>query len=304
MGCTADDRRLAVRLMGPPGGRLLACLGIVAALAVAAPGAVVPSVAAEGAAAPPAVAAPAAVRARLHASFSPDRLGASTTIGFGFTLHAPEGMTPPPLTSIVLRMPAGMNYLHSTLGLATCTKAQIIAHGSRGCPADSLLGSGSSYVEVPFGKTNGREWPQIQVFNGRPHDEHTVVLFYVNGLMPVFAQLVFKGELLPDRGIYGTKLKVTVPLVESITDGPDVSIVRVHATLGPKHLLYKGRAHGHIHYFHPHGIEVPRRCPKGGFPFAADFAFQGGVTAQARTKVPCPGALGRARRRAAHEHRP
>lgn len=284
--------------MGRPAGRLLACLAVAVALAVAAPGVVMPS-----AAAPLAVAPPAAVKARLHASFSPDRLGASTTIGFGFTLHGPGGMTPPPLTSIVLHMPAGMNYLHSTLGLATCTKAQIVAHGSRGCPVDSLLGSGSSYVEVPFGKTNGREWPQIEAFNGRPHHEHTVVLFYVNGLMPVFAQLVFKGELLPDRGIYGTKLKVTVPLVESITDGPDVSIVRVHATLGPKHLLYRGRAHGRVHYFHPHGIEVPRHCPKGGFPFAADFTFQGGLTAEAMTKVPCPRTVRRARR-AAREHRP
>src|SRR5258707_1210388 len=45
----------------------------------------------------PSGAAASGETATLHAGFSPDRLGAGTTISFGFHLATSEGLAPPPL---------------------------------------------------------------------------------------------------------------------------------------------------------------------------------------------------------------
>lgn len=228
-------------------------------------------------------------QASLHASFSPNRLGASTTISFGFHLATVDGLAPPPLTSVVLHIPAGMNYTLTTLGLAICQPAVLQTKGLRGCSPNSRLGSGSAFVEVPFGTGSGHEIPEIQAVMGPPtRDGDMVVLFYANGQTPVFAQLVFQGEVLPDTGAFGSQLATTVPLIPSVPNGPDVSIVSVDTTIGPSHLTYYRRVHGRLRPFHPLGIGVPERCPRGGFPFNASFTFQDGSHASASTTVPCP----------------
>jgi len=227
-------------------------------------------------------------RASLQASFSPDRLGTPTTIGFGFHLATSEGAAPPPLTSMDLRMPAGMNYTTTTLGLAICQPAVLLAHGLAGCPPNSRLGYGSAVVEVPFGTGDGHEIPEIQAVSGPSPNGNLVVLFYANGETPVYAQLDFSGEVLPDSGAFGSQLSTSVPLVPSVPGGPDVSIVNVQATIGPSHLTYYKHVHGRLVPFHPRGVAVPERCPRGGFPFAAEFTFQDGTSASAQTTVPCP----------------
>jgi hypothetical protein len=235
---------------------------------------------------PPAV--EASPRVALHASFTPERLSAPTTIGFSFTIARVHGHAPPPLTHMVLRMPAGLGYASSTLGLAICDPAMLVADGLRGCPANSRLGSGSARVEVPFGEGTGREIPGIQALMGPPHDGNVVVLFYANGEIPIFAQLVFAGELLSSPTPFGMTLDTSVPLVPSVTNGPPVSILSVSSTIGPARLTYYHRVHGRLVGYRPLGIELPPRCPRGGFPFAADFTFLDGSTATATHRVPCP----------------
>jgi len=228
-------------------------------------------------------------QASLHAAFTPDRLSASTTISYGFHLQTSTGLAPPPLQSIVLHMPAGMNYTLTTLGLAICQPAVLQAKGVAGCPPNSRLGSGSAIVEVPFGTGSGHEIPEIQAVSGPPSPGgDMVVLFYANGQSPVSAQLVFRGEVLPDSGVFGSQLATTVPLVTSVPGGPDVSIVSVNATIGPSGLTYYKHVHGKLEPFHPLGIGVPERCPRGGFPFSASFVFQDGSQTSTSTTVPCP----------------
>ena len=228
--------------------------------------------------------------ATLNASFSPDRLGAPTTITFGFHLATSEGTAPPPLTSLDLKLPAGVNYTTTTLGLAVCQPAALLARGLAGCPPNSRLGFGSAYVEVPFGTGAGQEVPEIQAVAGPSPNGNLTVLFYANGLDPVSAQLTFSGEVLPASGRFGSQLAVNVPLVTSVPGGPDVSIVSVTTTIGPSHLTYYKRVHGHLVAFHPQGVSVPERCPRGGFPFAAEFDFQDGSSTSAATTVPCTAA--------------
>jgi len=231
--------------------------------------------------------------ASLHASFSPNRLGAPTTITFGFHLQTVEGQAPPPLTALDLRMPAGMNYTTTTLGLSICEPASLLAKGLAGCPPNSRLGYGSALVEVPFGVGAGHEIPEVQAVAGPSRAGNLVVLFYANGLFPVSAQLTFAGEVLPDSGAFGSQLQANVPLVASVPGGPDVSIVSVQSTIGPAHLTYYKHVRGRRVAFHPRGVAVPERCPHGGFPFAASFAFQDGSETTASTSVPCPARLRR-----------
>jgi hypothetical protein len=236
----------------------------------------------------PASAGALAERATLHASFSPNRLGAPTTISFGFQLSTAEGTAPPPLSALDLRMPAGMNYTTTTLGLAICQPAALLERGLAGCSPNSRLGYGSALVEVPFGTGAGHEIPEVQALSGPSPNGNLVVLFYANGQSPVFAQLAFSGEVLPDTGRFGSQLATTVPSVTSVPGGPDVSIVSVQTTIGPSHLIYYKHSHGHLVPFRPRGVSVPERCPRGGFPFAADFTFQDGSQASGSTTVPCP----------------
>jgi hypothetical protein len=226
--------------------------------------------------------------ASLQASFTPDRLGVPTTIGFGFHVATAEGAAPPPLTRVDMHMPAGMDYTTTTLGLAICQPAVLLARGLAACPPNSRLGFGSASVEIPFGLGAGQEIPEIQALSGPSPHGNLTVLFYANGLTPVYAQLTFSGEVLPDSGPYGSQLATTVPLVTSVPGGPDVSIVSVHATIGPSHLTYYRHVHGRLVPFRPRGVSVPARCPEGGFPFAAEFTFQDGNRTTAQTTVPCP----------------
>jgi len=236
----------------------------------------------------PASALAVSENATLNASFSPNRLGTPTTIMFGFHLATAEGTAPPPLTRMDLEMPAGMNYTTTTLGLATCQPAALAANGLAGCPANSRLGYGSADVEVPFGTGAGHEIPEIQAVSGPAPNGNLTVLFYANGLYPVYAQLAFSGEVLPDSGRFGSQLATTVPLIASVPGGPDVSVLSVTSTIGPSHLTYYKHVHGRRVSFHPRGVSVPERCPRGGFPFAAEFTFLDGSHTSAQTTVPCP----------------
>jgi hypothetical protein len=233
----------------------------------------------------------------LHTSFSPNRLGASTTIGFGFDIAGPDGGAPPPLSNVSLRLPAGINYLSTTLGLAICQPAALLERGLAGCSPNSRLGFGSAFVEVPFGETSGHEIPNIQALMGPPHNGNIVVLFYADGREPVSAQLVFQGELIAGTQTLGGSLDTAIPLVPSVTAGPPVSIVSVRTTIGPAHLTYYERVHGRKVSFHPVGVSVPQRCPRGGFAFSATFSFADGTTTVANSTVPCPSRRAPSKRR-------
>ncbi len=225
---------------------------------------------------------------KLQASFMPDRYNASTTINFGFTITNSEGGLPSPLTHVDLRMPPGTSYLTSQLGVAECRPQRLVESGLKGCPANSRLGMGSAFVEVPFGENAGHEIPEIQALMGPPHNGNVVILFYANGLAPVYAQIVFQGELVTAGGEFGEDLAAAVPLIPSVTNGPPVSIINVKSTIGPNGLTYYKRVHGRLVGYKPQGVSVPEHCPRAGYVFAADFAFLDGTTTTATTRIPCP----------------
>lgn len=225
---------------------------------------------------------------KIDTGYSPNQLGANTTVSFGFRIASAAGGVPSPLISVDLRLPSGMGLFTSTLGLDTCYPEPLLALGPEGCPSNARIGFGRAIAEVLVEHQIMTEPATVTAYMGPSDHERIVVLFYADGESPVSAQLVFPGQLYSDSGAYGERLSTAVPLIPTMPDGPDISVVRFESTIGPRHLTYTQRVHGRTVRFRPAGITVPERCPRGGFPFAAEFDFQDGSHVVARHRVPCP----------------
>jgi hypothetical protein len=235
-----------------------------------------------------AASAQASQRVQLRVGFSPDKLGASTTIMVGFKIATASGRVPSPLTNVNIRLPAGVSLSTSTLGLDVCDPAVLEGRGLSGCSPNALMGFGSALVEVPFGPVIAHENVSIAMLMGPPANGHTTMLFYVNGLSPVYAQLVFPGVLLPDSGPFGAHLDTAIPLTPSLPGAPNAAVVYLQSSLGPRNLIYYKRIHNRRIAYRPRGVTTPTTCPHGGFPFAAIFSFEDGTTTTATSTVACP----------------
>ncbi len=235
------------------------------------------------------VAARAAPMVTLETSFNPDRAGVRTTIEFGFQVHSTNHRrAPSPVTDLDLHLPAGLGLVTSTLGLANCTPAALLEQGVAGCPPNARIGFGSAVVAVPAEPEPVLEEGSITALVGPPNSEHLEVLFYAEGHSPVSAQLVFPGQVLSDSAPFSGRLNTAIPLIPTWPGGPDVAVTRMRSTIGPLGLTYYRRVDGKVVPFHPRGIAVPKRCPRGGFRFRADISFLDGARASATSTVPCP----------------
>jgi hypothetical protein len=240
-------------------------------------------------------AAQAAPSARLSATFTPERLGRRTTLGFGFRISAGAGQAPPALTEIDLSYPNYLGIALSGLGLATCTAATLEASGPPGCPANSIMGYGHALAEISLGPEIVTESAPLLIMRAPDREGHFALLFYAIGTAPIDARVVFPGMVLAAPAPFGGRVSIDVPLVPSIPGAPDVALVQLHATLGPSRVTYYEQVAGRTLAYQPSGLLLPDSCPRGGFPFAAEFSFADGIHARARTAVPCP-ARGRPRR--------
>lgn len=235
---------------------------------------------------------------KLQATLTPERLGQGTTIGFGFQIATPAKRVPPPLTGVEVSYPVELGFALSELGLATCSAETLEASGPEGCPANSLMGLGTALAEIPVGPEILHETAHVTIVRTTERSGHLALLIYADGETPVSAQIVFPGLVSPAAPPFGGRLDMSIPLVPSLPEAPDVAVVQFHSTLGPSHLRYHEHIHGRVVQYEPKGIPLPDQCPRGGFPFAARFTFQDGSYANAHTTVPCPkhGSPGRRRR--------
>lgn len=226
--------------------------------------------------------------ARLSASFSPERLGAPTTVTTSLRVTPPPGVGALPVTKIELSFPAELGFGTSELGLEDCLPAQLEAHSASACPQNSLMGHGSALVQVPFGPRVVSEAAPVTIFSQPVRNGQVGLLFLASGTLPVIANLVFGGFVGNAHNPYGGVLETTLPLVGSVPKGPDVALVALRTAIGGTGILYRERVKGRVLTFHPKGMLLPRRCPRGGFPFAARLSFGDGSSADAHTTVACP----------------
>ena len=233
-------------------------------------------------------AAHAALGVSLDATLTPERLGHSTAVGLGFQIRERGGRVPPPLTEVDLQYPSELGIATSGLGVATCVPATLESLGVEGCPADSVMGYGTALTELPGAPARLRETNGLTIVRGPTEGGHLTFLINATGAAPVITALTFPAVLLPARAPYGERLLARIPPTPSFPGAPDVAVVKMHATLGSPGLLYNERVGNKVLTYHPAGILLPSRCPRGGFQFAARLGFQDGSHAVARTTVECP----------------
>jgi hypothetical protein len=185
-----------------------------------------------------------------------------------------------------LYYPANIGLVTSGLGLETCTPIQLETRGR--CPANSLMGYGSALVEIPVGYEPVQEEGQITTWMAPVQDGHLALLFYAEAQAPVFATLIFTGQVREAPAPFGGQIATSIPVIETLPGAPDAAVLRLTATVGPMNVTYYARFRGKRIPYHPNGLRLPETCPHGGFPFAANFTFLDGTRAHARAAVPCP----------------
>jgi hypothetical protein len=155
------------------------------------------------------------------------------------------------------------------------------------------MGRGTATAEIPIGGEVIAESARVELFSAPVQSGRLALLVYAFGESPVFAQLVFPAVVVPAASPYSEGIETSVPLVPSLPGAPDVAVTRFQMALGTTsegigRFVYYRRVHGQRVPYAPSGLLLPPRCPRGGFPFEAHFAFEDGTTASAHTSVACP----------------
>lgn len=231
--------------------------------------------------------ATAAPVVNLHVNLSPLQAGRSTTIYISFKISArDEGV--PPLSGFDIRLPAGMDFATTTLGLSTCSEVSLLAEGVGACPPDSVMGFGSVQVQAPFGPQFLAESAHLTTFMTTLTEGHTTMLFYVDGRVPVIAPLVLSTQFRAAANSLDSELNTAIPLIPAAPGTGNVVILGFRSSIGPQGVTYYRRVHGRTVSYQPEGLRVPANCPRTGFAFLASFRFQDGISAMAKSVVPCP----------------
>jgi len=274
MALSRSDRLLAVRA------RRTATAACVVAAALA------PSTA--SALSPPSInpvppPAPAPTSATIMPSLAPDRLGARVSLTFSIRYAGGEFGVPSPVRRSVLRFPAGMSL--DIPRLRACSAARLRARGPSGCPAGSEIGSGQALAETHAGSQITTEEVELHAFLGPPDNLQPTFEIFAQGYTPLDEHLVFTGKVMSANAPYGEELELSIPPVPSLPLEPDASIVTFSLTVGAG----RGWEPARPRPPHPQStVSVPRSCPAGGFPFAAEFTYADGSDGSALSRIPCP----------------
>lgn len=229
----------------------------------------------------------AAPSVHLAATLTPEHLGQPATVGLKVRIRDPGTALPPPLTRLEVSYPRRLGVALSGLGLVTCSVSTLERSGPRACPSQSWLGTGRAVAAVPIGPVLLRESADVAIVRA-PGKEQMSLLFYVTGDNPVISEASLPGALTPAQPPFGGAIQVNLPLLAGLPGGPDAAVVSLTATLGPRSLTYYDRVGRRFVPYRPRGILLPKHCPPGGFPFAANVTFLDSARATARTSVPCP----------------
>jgi hypothetical protein len=216
----------------------------------------------------------------MSAAFTPEQLGAPTTVSFGFQISERHGLLAL-LRGVDLSFPADLGFATSGLGVASCSPEVLQEDGAAACPANSIMGSGTALVEIPIGPEVVREAASLALVAGPSVDGYLHILIAATGRTPVAARVVLSTVLLPGR------LHIDVPPIPSLPEAPDVAVVRLSAVIGGR-LRYVENVGGRTIAYRPAGIRLPNTCPRGGFRFGARFSFVSPGTAAGHVTVPCP----------------
>jgi hypothetical protein len=216
----------------------------------------------------------AATSASMQPSFRPYRLGASAAATISLRFSGGVEHVPAPLSGMVLRLPAGLGI--DLTGVATCQASRLRSTGPAGCPAAARIGRGHALLKVHAGSQTLPEEATISVFRGPKRDSRPTFEIFGHGETPLDESTISTAVLQRDTAPFGSKLIVSVPPIPTLVYEPNASFSSLSLTIGAP----AGRSRS--------PVSIPRRCPRGGFPFASSFTFADRSTASASVRLPCP----------------
>ncbi len=173
-----------------------------------------------------------ATTATIRPSFSPDKLGAKAAFTFAAHFAGGELGVPSPVRRAVVHFPPGLTL--DVPKLTSCTKARLQAHGARGCPAQSQIGTGRALADVHVGSTVESEEAAVSAFVGPPQGLNPTIEILGQGYSPLEERVVITATALPDNPPYGEKLVMSVPAIPTIPLEPNASTVSFSVTIGGK----------------------------------------------------------------------
>lgn len=223
------------------------------------------------------------------------QLGSATAIHA--VLRVDPRRLPSPATEIRVFYPDSLGVASSGLGLAPCGRPEqdfqaiiIDAPGLGGCPRNAVMAYGSAQADVRLSDGQViREFATVTILSGEIRDGALGLVIYVDGQHPFGGKLVYAGEIGAARGRFGGTLVARLPKIPALEGVATVALVDMRLAIGSRKIIYNGRTGP----YHPHGVVLPTRCPKHGFPFRAEVVFEDGHRETADAPVACPRAAAR-----------
>lgn len=145
------------------------------------------------------------------------------------------------------------------------------------------MGHGSARAEVHLGTFVTAATAGITVLAGPIRSGNLQILAYVDGMNPLGFRLLYGGAVQAAPAAFGGALAIRVPTIPDLPDDASVMLTQVQLAIGDRGITYYDETGA----YHPDGIALPTRCPKGGFRFRGDLSFQDGSTAVVNAAVPC-----------------
>jgi hypothetical protein len=228
-------------------------------------------------------AAMAATTAQVSASFTGGRLGAGTSMHFGFVTNESAGGLPQLPTEAVIHLPKGTHIANLTRlpknDACSSNTLEASGFGPSACPKGSHAGPvGSAHLEAVIGghptTVKATIYPVI--------DKVGVISLLISSPapFPTIAAVLFPyapggSQELILREIGG---------LEAVSPGVRAAILDFSITLGAN-LKVKRRGRSTTEPL----ITMPKSCPAGGFSWSTDFTYWDASTQTTTTTSPCPG---------------
>jgi hypothetical protein len=218
-------------------------------------------------------------------SFTPNKLGAPTNL-YAKTSFNSSNVVPTPLSQVVAYGPAGLGVY--VKGTGTCSKPKLEEQGPSGCPADSRIGFGGGIGLVEIAKEIIKEPFTLDFFLAPKENGHLAILVYVNAVSPVSVQLVLTAKEIQGPKPYGFGVSVEIPPIPTLPGAAYASLESTYLSVGSTKVAYYKMSHGKRQLIHVKGLTVPKKCPRGGFPFQATIGFEDGTSTTQKYSSPCP----------------
>jgi hypothetical protein len=242
-------------------------VGVACALAVLCAGVIAP--------------AEAQTLASVKPSLVPERLGGTAALTVAVNFSSNDSGIPAPLRQSILWLPAGLSLDLPTL--RSCSLERLRELGARGCPRAAEIGTGHARLAAQLGSLTVTENATISIFLGPPSNLTPTFELLGQGYTPIDERTVSVGTVRYANPPYGEELETPIAPIPTLALEPDASIVALSLTIGD-HTTGDHTARRH----RANAVMVPSRCPQGGFPFAAQFAYLDGSSSDTKATIPCP----------------